>query len=133
MPTVPDYRWSLVSGLISSTPNTILRPEQEPAPPPKPHYTLLPPQRVNSHYIRALDDQDLEVRCPLDNGRHDITAAATNQDLGMLSLPPELVWLIIKHLDIPSLTTFRRVSKRAMHMVDTAFEYQDIMKRAPQV
>lgn len=88
---------------------------------------------VDPEEIRALDAQNLELHCPLDNGRHDITVADEDQNLGGLPLPRELVYLIIKHLDIRSLTTFRCVSKYAMHMVDGTFEYQEIMKRAPQM
>lgn len=83
--------------------------------------------------IRALDAQDLNFHCPLDNGRIDTTEALKNENLNAISLPPELVYWVIKHLDIRSLTTFRRVSKQAMLMVDGTFEYQQIMKRAPQM
>lgn len=88
---------------------------------------------ADSKEIRALDAQDLELKCPLDNGRHDVTAASTNQGLGTFSLPAELLWSIIKYMNIPTLTTFRRVSKYAMSLVDTTLEYQHIMKRAPQM
>lgn len=81
--------------------------------------------------LRTLDSQYLEFRCPLDNGRHDLNPASG--DLGQLPNILELMELIIKHLDIPSLTTFRRASKRAMQMVDATFEYQQIMKLAPQM
>jgi hypothetical protein len=83
--------------------------------------------------IKTLDSQDLESLCPLDNDRHDFDLSANSPDLGNLELSLELTELIIKHLDIPSLTTFRRVSKRAMHMVDSTFEYAQIMNRAPQM
>lgn len=94
-------------------------------------YRIIRADDADPSEIRALDSQDLEIHCPLDNGRHGF--GPISQDLGTLSIPPELVWLIINHLDIPSLTTFRRVSKRAMHMVDTTLEYQQIMNRAPQM
>lgn len=81
--------------------------------------------------VKTLDSQDLEFRCPLDNGRHDLSSASG--DLGELPNLLEMMELIIKHLDIPSLTTFRRASKRAMQMVDATFEYQQIMKLAPQM
>lgn len=101
---------------------------------PPGHYTIFRAVDASPEEIRTLDSQDLEFHCPLDNGRHDITSAFSSQDLGTLSpLPAELVWSILKHLDIPTLATFRRVCKRAMHMVDTTFEYQQIMDRAPQM
>lgn len=71
--------------------------------------------------------------CPLENGRHGFDLKADSPDLGKLALPLELMESIIKHLDISSLTMFRRVSKRAMHMVDSTFEYKQIMNRAPQM
>lgn len=83
--------------------------------------------------MRALDAQDLERHCPLDNGRHDITVTDGDEDICAIPLPRELVHSIIKHLDIRSLTTFRGASKRAMEMVDGTFEYQEIMRRAPQM
>lgn len=88
---------------------------------------------ADSKEIRALDAQDLELKCPLDNGRHDVTAASTDQGHSTFSLPVELLWSIIKHMDIPTLTTFRRVSKHAMSLVDTTLEYRHIMKHAPQM
>lgn len=98
-------------------------------------YMWVPALHAHPEDIKALDAQNLELRCPLDNGRHDITVADGDQheNVCALPLPRELVHLIIKHLDILSLTTFRRVSKRAMQMVDGTFEYQQIMKRAPQM
>lgn len=96
-------------------------------------YRWIPAYNADPEAIRALDAQDLKSHCPLDNGRHDITAADEDNDLGAISLPNELIYWVIKHLDIRSLTTFRRVSKCAMRRVDGTFEYQQIMKCAPQM
>lgn len=79
--------------------------------------------------LRTLDSQNLELHCPLDNGRHNFEAA----HIDLLPIPYELMEMIIKHLDIVSLTTFRRVSKQAMYMVDSTFEYKRIMDLAPQI
>lgn len=85
-----------------------------------------------SREIKTLDSQNLEYHCPLDNGRHSFEI--TSQDLGALSaIPTELLWSITKHLDIPSLTAFRRVSKYARNVVDESIEYQCTMIHAPQM
>lgn len=94
-------------------------------------YMQTPTEVSSLRQAWAGDLRDLEIHCPLDNGRHDLKTAS--QDLGNLSIPSELVGLVINHMDIPTLTTFRRVSKYAMKMVDSTFEYQQIMNRAPQM
>lgn len=119
--------------LFFPSPFTGLQPDSEPLALFLRQYRWVLAIDAGSKEIRALDAQDLELKCPLDNGRHDITAASTNQGLSTFSLPAELLWAIVKHMDIPTLTTFRRVSKHAMSLVDTTLEYQHIMNRAPQM
>ncbi|KAG8164094.1 hypothetical protein KVR01_006012 [Diaporthe batatas] len=83
---------------------------------------------------RYIPPEILKGYCRLDNGRHDFGIQPDSPDLGWLGqFPFELVEIILKHLDIPSLTTFRRVSKRAMHTVDSTFEYKEVVRRAPHI
>lgn len=77
----------------------------------------------------TLDDNDLVRRCPLDNGRHTLEPRF---DLGCLDgIPPELLYLVLYHLDLQSLTDFRRVNQRAMTLVDSLSEYRVIVEHAP--
>lgn len=84
-------------------------------------------------YPTVIKPEVQESRCPLDNGRHDFGLLPDSPDLGRLALPLELMEFVLKHLDIPSLTTFRRVSKRAMNMVDSTFEYKEVLSQAPHM
>lgn len=90
----------------------------------------LPPLPVIDH---TLSDFDLEARCPLDHGTHP--AHPTTPSLGTLSshLPPELTDHILTLLDIPSLTTFRRVSQQAMLAVDSLPSYHQIRASCPDI
>lgn len=127
--------WLALRRLFSPSSVTELQSASEPCPPLPiiSEYRWVYAIDADSKEIRALDAQDLGLKCPLDNGKHDVAAAGTNQGLRKFSLPPELLWSIIKHMDIPTLTTFRRVSKHAMSLVDTTLEYRHIMKHAPQM
>ncbi|KAH9884600.1 hypothetical protein F4778DRAFT_556881 [Xylariomycetidae sp. FL2044] len=70
----------------------------------------------------TLDDAELDARCPLDNGRHVILPKTSAGQLDLL--PPELIDEVLRMLDIPTLTTFRRVNQRAMHLVDSLPPYR---------
>ncbi|KAK0753434.1 hypothetical protein B0T18DRAFT_434194 [Schizothecium vesticola] len=60
----------------------------------------------------TLDDAELEARCPLDNGKH-------------VMLPKRsLIDQVLQMLDIPTLTTFRRVNQRALLLVDSLPPYR---------
>lgn len=79
----------------------------------------------------TLDDADLETWCPLDNRQHLIPP----QDLlGRLDmLPRELLTWRFLTLDLPSLTIFRRVNRRAMGLVDSLYQYRMVLKHCPNV
>lgn len=70
----------------------------------------------------TLDDAELDARCPLDNGRHVILPKRSVGQLDLL--PAELIDQVLRMLDIPTLTTFRRVNQRAMHLVDSLPPYR---------
>lgn len=125
--------WLELRRLFLPSSVTELQPDSEPHPAFLGEYRWAFAIDADSKEIRALDAQDLERKCPLDNGKHDVTATSTDQGHRTFSLPAELLWLIIKHMDIPTLTTFRRVSKHAMSLVDETLEYKHIMKQAPQM
>ncbi|KAG7135408.1 hypothetical protein HYQ46_008930 [Verticillium longisporum] len=73
----------------------------------------------------TLDDAQLETRCPLDNGRHADALMSTHYPAGQLDqLPAELLIQILLQIDIPSLTHFRRVNRRAMGLVDSIPQMQ---------
>ncbi|XXG96419.1 hypothetical protein Hte_002701 [Hypoxylon texense] len=79
----------------------------------------------------TLDDARLESRCPLDNGRH---RGQPRHSVGQLDmLPPEIVTEILLALDLPTLTTFRRVNCRAMSLVDSLRQYDMVFKHCPDV
>ncbi|KAI1364821.1 hypothetical protein F5Y08DRAFT_200204 [Xylaria arbuscula] len=79
----------------------------------------------------TLDYAYLERRCPLDNGRH---LMPPHESLGQLDvLPLELLTYIFLALDIPSLTTLRRVNRRAMSLLDSLHQYQMVLKHCPNV
>lgn len=48
-------------------------------------------------------------------------------------LPLELLTRIFLALDLPSLTDFRRVNRRAMGLVDSLHQYQMVLKHCPNV
>lgn len=77
----------------------------------------------------TLDDNELELRCPLDLGRHRIHPYS---DLGALdSLPLEVLSNILVQTDLRSLTNFRSVNQRANQVVDSIPEFQAIVKQSP--
>jgi hypothetical protein len=82
----------------------------------------------------TLDDAQLETRCPLDNGRHDCTSSSTCFSTSQLDrLPLELLIKILLQLDIPSLTRFRSLNRRAMELVNSVHEYTAIIKHCPNI
>ena len=90
--------------------------------------------RTTDSRDNTLDDAQLEKCCPLDNGRHDCTpistSFATNQ---LFRLPVELVIEILLQLDIPSLTRFRSLNRRAMQLVNSVRQYAAIIKHCPNI
>jgi len=75
-----------------------------------------------------LEPVDLERGCPLDNGLHEKQDTAT---LGNLkTLPVELIKMILLDLDLPSLTTLRRVNRRTRLTIDTLLQYSEIIRYA---
>lgn len=99
--------------------------------PPTPAQLKQLGRRKLSIVDQTLDDIDLHIRCPLDNGRHH---GQQQHSAGTLDrLPAELVAQILLALDLPSLTTFRRVNRRAMDLVDSVYEYQMIFRHCPGV
>ena len=79
----------------------------------------------------TLDDADLEILCPLDNRRHVINPRHAVGKLDVL--PAELLAPILQHLDLPTLTAFRRVNHRAMSIVDSLPQYKAVVKHCPDV
>ncbi|KAI1132348.1 hypothetical protein F5Y10DRAFT_231535 [Nemania abortiva] len=81
---------------------------------------------------RTLDDADLETRCPLDNARPHSTQP--RYSVGQLDvLPLETITDILLILDLPTLTTFRRVNRRAMSLVNSLHQYSMVLKHCPNV
>ncbi|KID93402.1 F-box domain, cyclin-like protein, partial [Metarhizium majus ARSEF 297] len=77
----------------------------------------------------TLDDAQLTTRCPLDNGRHTDASILTRHSVGQLDqLPAELLIQVLLYNDIPSLTVFRRVNRRAMELVDSVPQYAAIIR-----
>lgn len=87
----------------------------------------------------TLDDAQLPVRCPLDNFNFSarcIDASTTTPyfPAGKLDqLPAELLLQVMLYTDIPSLTRFRRVNRRAMQLVDSVPQYASIIKHCPNI
>ncbi|KAI1179970.1 hypothetical protein F4777DRAFT_355409 [Nemania sp. FL0916] len=82
----------------------------------------------------TLDNAQLETRCPLDNGRHFDASVPLRYSAGKLDqLPAELLIHILQQIDIPSLTTFHRVNRRAMELVDGLFYYKILVKHCPNI
>ncbi|KAI1114732.1 hypothetical protein F5Y14DRAFT_413564 [Nemania sp. NC0429] len=100
--------------------------------------THLTPSQLEAYAYRksrivdyTLDDADLETRCPLDNGRRLILPQDSLGQLDML--PLELLMCIFLTLDLPSLTVFRCVNRRAMGLVDSLHQYQMVFKHCPNI
>ncbi|KAH7333252.1 hypothetical protein BKA65DRAFT_459953 [Rhexocercosporidium sp. MPI-PUGE-AT-0058] len=76
-----------------------------------------------------LEPVDLERGCPLDNGRldkqHDTTTLGTLE-----TLPVELLQTILLDLDLQSLTSLRRVNRRARLAIDMLWQYNEIITYA---
>ncbi|KAM7209810.1 hypothetical protein V8F06_014808 [Rhypophila decipiens] len=81
--------------------------------------------------LHTLDDAQLEARYPLDNGRHLVLPNTPIGDINRL--PLELINQVLGRLDIPTLTTFRRVNQRAMHLVDSLPSYRRIWTTCPDI
>ncbi|KAH6982313.1 hypothetical protein BKA56DRAFT_585681 [Ilyonectria sp. MPI-CAGE-AT-0026] len=82
----------------------------------------------------TLGDAQLSTLCPLDNGRHIDAAKPARYFAGQLDdLPLEILTLVMLYLDILSLTTFRRVNRRAMDVVDSIPQYAAIIKHCPDI
>lgn len=91
-----------------------------------PRQSVMPPK-----LLKTLDHAQLRVRCPLDNGH--ITTIPLRAAGHLERLPNELLDLVLLSVDIPSLTVFRRASRRAMQMVDSLHQYAAIIKHCPDV
>ncbi|KAG6106113.1 hypothetical protein E4U13_007583 [Claviceps humidiphila] len=82
----------------------------------------------------TLDNAQLETRCPLDNMRSAERSIPACQSAGQLDqLPAELLIKVVLYLDVPSLTDFRRVNRRAMDIVDSVPQYVAIIKHCPNI
>ncbi|RDA83181.1 hypothetical protein CP532_6445 [Ophiocordyceps camponoti-leonardi (nom. inval.)] len=84
----------------------------------------------------TLDDAQLATRCPLDNMRRadDAAAKPARYSVGQLDqLPAELLVQVLVQVDVPSLTDFRRVNRRAMELVDSITQYSAIIKHCPNI
>jgi len=92
--------------------------------------------RKSRYLYGCLDHEPLESYIPLDNGRHYCTPIspgfgfATSQ---LNRLPVELVIGILLQLDIPSLTRFRRINRRAMQLVNPVRLYAAIIEQCPNI
>ncbi|GJD02227.1 F-box domain-containing protein [Colletotrichum higginsianum] len=84
----------------------------------------------------TLDNAQLAKRCPLDyaNGRcADASAPARNPAGQLDQLPAELLIQVLLYTDLPSLTCFRRVNRRAMQLVDSVPQYAAILRHCPDI
>ncbi|KAK6072522.1 F-box domain-containing protein [Seiridium cupressi] len=96
------------------------------------------PDHVEKHgYTKSrivdhtLDDACLKTRCPLDNGRHH---GQPKHPAGRLDLlPAELITNVLLSMDLPSLTTFRSVNRRAMGLVDSLHQYLMVFDHCPDI
>ncbi|KAH7186525.1 hypothetical protein DER44DRAFT_188546 [Fusarium oxysporum] len=82
----------------------------------------------------TLDDAQLVTRCPLDKGRFTDASNPPRYSAGQLDqLPAELLIQVLLYIDLPSLTRFRRVNRRAMELVDSIPQYDAIVKHCPNI
>ncbi|WPG97946.1 Hypothetical protein R9X50_00072900 [Acrodontium crateriforme] len=79
----------------------------------------------------TLDDAQLATRCPLDNGRHQHQPRHSAGRVDLLSL--ELIAEILLELDLPTVTAFRSVNRRAMQLVDSIHEYRKLWEHCPNI
>ncbi|KAF8068004.1 hypothetical protein FPV67DRAFT_1494530 [Lyophyllum atratum] len=101
---------------------------------PNLHDLALHVYRTQNNCDNTLDDAQLETRCPLDNGRHDCTPISTCFATNELDrLPLELFTEVLLRLDIPSLTRFRGLNRRAMELVNSVHEYTTIIEHCPNI
>ncbi|KAK3984911.1 hypothetical protein QBC44DRAFT_300347 [Cladorrhinum sp. PSN332] len=82
----------------------------------------------------TLDNAQRVTRCPLDNGRYTDASIPPRYPAGQLDqLPAELLIQVLLYTDLPSLTCFRRVNRRAMELVDSVPQYAAIIKHCPNI
>lgn len=83
----------------------------------------------------TLGGAQLSKLLPLDNGRFIDAANPPRYLVGQLDekMPAEIFAKILEYLDIPSLTTFRSVNRRAMDVVDSLPTYSAIIENCPDV
>ena len=82
----------------------------------------------------TLGNAQLVARCPLDNGRYTDASTPAHYSAGKLDqLPAELLIQVLLYTDVPSLTRFRRVNRRAMQLVDSVPQYATIIKHCPDI
>lgn len=67
----------------------------------------------------------------LDNGRHHDQPKHPAGRLDLL--PAELIAEVLLVLDLPSLTAFRRVNRRAMSLVDSLHQYLMVFNHCPDI
>ncbi|EDR13146.1 uncharacterized protein LACBIDRAFT_322614 [Laccaria bicolor S238N-H82] len=90
--------------------------------------------RKRNNRDNTLDDAQLETRCPLDNGRHDCKPISACFPANQLDrLPLELLIEVLLQVDIPSLTRFRGLNRRAMELVNSIHQYTAILKHCPNI
>ncbi|KAK0634647.1 hypothetical protein B0T17DRAFT_12682 [Bombardia bombarda] len=99
--------------------------------PDLPNFTTYTKQNICDN---TLDDAQLVTRCPLDNGRYTDASIPARYSAGQLDqLPAELLIQVLLYTDLPSLTRFRRVNRRAMELVDSVPQYAAIIKYCPNI
>ena len=82
----------------------------------------------------TLDDAQLETQCPLDNGQYDCTPISTCFATNQLDrFPVEVIIEVLLRLDIPSLTRFRSLNRRAMELVNSVLQYTTIIEHCPDI
>ncbi|PFH58945.1 hypothetical protein XA68_13011 [Ophiocordyceps unilateralis] len=96
-----------------------------------PDCTVYTKQRICDN---TLDDAQLVTRCPLDNERRSDASIPARYAVGQLDqLPAELLTQVLLYIDLPSLTGFRRVNRRARELVDSVPQYAAIIKHCPNI
>lgn len=92
----------------------------------------------SEHY---LDASQLAIKCPLDNLKTNFelpmalhNSVVNKEDKSTLrAFPPEVYHIIMKDLDLRTITSMRRTSQRLRHIVSCSFEYRKLYDQAPQV
>ncbi|KAK0624796.1 hypothetical protein B0T17DRAFT_252945 [Bombardia bombarda] len=99
--------------------------------PDLPDRTVYTKQRILDN---NLDNAHLVTRCRLDNGQFNASSIPARYTAGQLDeLPAEILIQVLQYTDIPSLTRFRRVSRRAMDLVDSVPQYRALIKHCPDI